>query len=105
IETTFATLGLRAETDLALGSVQGKLRGSLAWQHAFGDLTPAITHAFAGGSPFAVTGAPLAEDSALVEVGLDLALTPTATFGLSYGGQFASDVSDHTVRANLQVQF
>ena len=105
IETTFTTLGLRAETDLMLGSIQGKVRGSLAWQHAFGDLAPTATHAFTGGSPFTVAGAPLAEDSALVEVGLDLALTPTSTFGLSYGGQFAANASEHAFRANLQVRF
>ena len=105
IETTFATLGLRAETDLTLGVVEAKLRGSLAWQHAFGDLTPTVTHGFTGSSPFTVAGAPLAEDAALVEAGLDLTLSPAATLGLSYGGQFAANASDHAFRANLQVQF
>lgn len=105
IQTTFATLGLRAETDLALGVVEAQLHGSLAWQHAFGNVTPSTTHAFAGGGPFTVAGAPLAEDAALVEAGLDLTLSPTATFGLSYGGQFAANASDHAFRANLQVKF
>jgi len=105
METTFATLGLRGETGLALGAIEGKLRGSIAWQHAFGDLTPKATQAFAGGGPFTVAGAPLSENSALVEFGLDLALTPTATVGLGYGGQFSNDVRDHSLRANLQIRF
>ncbi len=37
-------------------------RGSLGWRHAFGDTAPTTTLAFAGGSPFSIAGAPIAEE-------------------------------------------
>ena len=56
----------------------------------FDDITPGAALAFAStGIGFDVTGVPLAEDSALIEAGLDLNLSPTATLGVSYSGQFA----------------
>jgi len=44
---------------------------------------------------------PLAEDSALVEAGLDLNLSPTATLGVSYSGQLASDLIDNAVKGRF----
>uniref|UniRef100_UPI0013D08688 autotransporter domain-containing protein n=1 Tax=Klebsiella pneumoniae TaxID=573 RepID=UPI0013D08688 len=71
-------------------------RGMLGWRHAFGDTTPYQTLAFTGGSPFSIAGAPIARNAAAVEAGLDLNLTPSATLGLSYGGQFGSGLADQT---------
>jgi len=74
-----------------------------SWQHAFDDITPGAALAFAStGIGFDVTGVPLAEDSALIEAGLDLNLSPTATLGVSYSGQFcASDVEDNAVKGRF----
>jgi outer membrane autotransporter protein len=102
---TFTTLGLRAEHTMALGTVNATLRGMIGWRHAFGDLTPESVNAFAGGDAFTIAGAPIAQDSAVIEAGLDFNLTPEATFGLSYTGQIASDAYDHGFRANLSVRF
>ena len=44
---------------------------------------------------------PLAQDSFLLEAGLDLALSPTATLGVSYTGQFAADVTDNGVKGRF----
>jgi outer membrane autotransporter protein len=75
---------------------------SAAWQHAFEDVTTAAGLAFAStGIGFTVYGVPLAEDTALVEAGLDLNLNPTATLGVSYSGQFASDVEDNAVKGRF----
>lgn len=53
-DTTFATLGLRASSQFKLGSTTATARGGIGWQHAFGDVTPETSLAFAGGSSFAV---------------------------------------------------
>ncbi len=75
---------------------------SAAWMHAFGDVTPDAALAFAStGTGFVVFGVPLAEDSALVEAGLDLNLSPTATLGVSYSGQLASDLIDNAVKGRF----
>ncbi|WP_052183138.1 autotransporter domain-containing protein [Rhizobium sp. YS-1r] len=104
--TTFTTLGLRAGAELAVGEARTvRLTGMIGWRHAFGDVVPAATMAFDGGSAFTVAGVPIAEDAAVIEAGLDLKLTPQATFGVSYKGQFGSGVSDHSAKANVAVKF
>ncbi|MEP9372815.1 autotransporter domain-containing protein [Mesorhizobium sp. KR1-2] len=104
-DVSFTTLGLRAEHKLGLGTVDATVRGMLGWRHAFGDTTPTATQAFSAGDAFTIAGVPLARNSAVIEAGLDLELTPDATFGLSYIGQFASGARDHGFKANLAVRF
>lgn len=104
-DTTFTTLGLRASTDLQIGAVPVMLRGGLAWRHAFGDVTPEATLAFADGNAFAVSGAPIAKDAALIEAGLDINFTPNASIGVAYHGQIASKAREHGFNAKLGIRF
>lgn len=101
----YSTLGLRAATSLDLQGMSLTLRGGLAWRHAFGDVDPKTTLAFAGSSAFTVAGLPIAKDAALVEAGLDLAISQSATLGLSYTGQLAQDAQDHAFKGVLAVRF
>jgi outer membrane autotransporter protein len=101
----YATLGLRAATSFALQSMDLTLRGALAWRHAFGDVNPEATLAFAGSNPFSVAGLPIAKNAAVVEAGLDLAISQSATLGLSYTGQLAEDTQDHAFKGVLAVRF
>ncbi|GLR87342.1 autotransporter outer membrane beta-barrel domain-containing protein [Bradyrhizobium iriomotense] len=103
---TFTTLGLRGASQVATLSGMGMTaRGTLGWRHAYGDTVPLSTLAFSGGSAFTVAGVPIARDAALVEAGLDLAITPTATFGVAYGGQFARSATDQSVKGTFAVRF
>ncbi|RUT97183.1 autotransporter outer membrane beta-barrel domain-containing protein, partial [Mesorhizobium sp. USDA-HM6] len=102
---TFTTLGLRASTDVALGGISATTRGMLGWRHAFGDVTPTSTFAFAGGDAFTIGGVPVARDSAVIEAGFDLKMSANATLGLSYAGQFGTHAADNGARANLSVKF
>jgi uncharacterized protein with beta-barrel porin domain len=47
----------------------------------------------------------LANDSLLIEPGLDFTLGPNATLGVSYSGQLASDLQDNAVKGRLTWQF
>ena len=77
-------------------------RVSAAWQHAFDEVTPEAALAFAStGIGFGIAGVPLAEDSLLLEAGLDFALSPNATLGVSYSGQIADEVTDNAVKGRL----
>ncbi|MCP3473102.1 autotransporter domain-containing protein [Bradyrhizobium sp. CCGUVB1N3] len=106
IGVTFTTLGLRGASQVATLSGMGMTaRGTLGWRHAFGDTTPLSTLAFSGGSAFTIAGVPIARDAALVEAGLDLAITPNATFGVAYGGQFARSATDQSVKGTFAVRF
>lgn len=104
-DTTFTTLGLRAASSFDLGGVLVTARGTIGWKHAFGDTLPLSSNGFSSASTFTIAGVPIAEDAAVLEAGLDFALTPDANLGLIYAGQFASGVSDQTFKANLSLKF
>lgn len=104
-DTTFSTLGVRLASEFAIGDMRATARGMLGWRHAFGDVIPTSSFAFAGGETFSIAGVPIAEDAALIEGGFDLNLTDRATLGISYGGQFGSGAQDHSFKANLGVKF
>ncbi|MDI6024650.1 autotransporter domain-containing protein [Corticibacterium sp. UT-5YL-CI-8] len=102
-DTTYSTLGLRGQMAVAEGLT---VRGALGWRHAMGDVTPIADVAFvSGGSPFALEGAPIARNAFVTEAGFDYALSPNATVGLAYAGQFASDASNNSIKADFKLQF
>lgn len=105
-DVTLTTLGLRASSVFA--PANGPLmtaRSMLGWRHAFGDVTPLSTLAFAGGTPFSIAGTPLARDAAVVDLGLDLNLTQNAIVALSYGGQFGHSLTDQSVKGSFAWKF
>ena len=98
----YSTLGLRAATTMHWGAMAVTPHVSAAWQHAFDNVTPGAALAFAStGIGFTITGVPLAEDSALIDAGLELALGPNTTAGVSYSGQFGDGVQDNAVKGRL----
>jgi outer membrane autotransporter protein len=102
----FTTLGVRMETDLAVGEgTSARLTGMIGWRHAFGDDTPEATLNFAGGDPFTVAGPPIARDALALEAGLDISVSPTASFGLAYSGEVASNAQDHGLKASFSAKF
>ena len=58
-----------------------------------------------GGDAFGVGGVPVARDAAVMEAGLDFALSPAATLGIIYAGQFGSGVTDQSFKANFNARF
>ena len=102
---TFTTLGVRAEHRLMLYTTIATLKGTLGWRHAFGDVVPTSTNAFAGSDAFIIAGAPIARDSAVVEAGFDLELSPQSTFGLNYAGQLAESAQDHGSEPTRTMRF
>lgn len=99
------TLGLRPEAHIKLGDMAVRLSGLIGWQHAFGDVASESRFAFAGGDNFTVRGAPMARDTALLEAGLDLALTDGVKLGAAYQGRFGDSVADNGFTARLGVAF
>ena len=106
-DTVFSSLGLRAALPLPWRGVAGNLilKGSAAWQHAFGALVPSTSLAFTSSSPFLIAGLPIAAEEAKIELGLDTALAQNATLGIAYRGQIAGNAQDHQFSANLAVRF
>ncbi|RUY28604.1 autotransporter outer membrane beta-barrel domain-containing protein [Mesorhizobium sp. M7A.F.Ca.US.001.04.2.1] len=104
-DATFTTLGLRGSSDFAFGGMNVTARGMLGWRHAFDDVTPTSTFAFAGGDQFTIAGMPIARDSAVIEAGLDFNMSANATLGLSYTGQFGGGTVDQGAKVDLAVKF
>lgn len=78
----------------------------LAWQHAFGDVDPTAQFAFVGGGlPFSVAGLPIAEDTAVVNAGVDYNFNSKVSAGLTYSGQFGDGLQDNAVKGNLDIKF
>lgn len=102
---TITTLGLRAQAPVSLGRLDGAVRGALGWRHAFGDVQPVSEMAFDGGRVFTVAGVAIARDAALVELGMDMAISRSATLGISYSGQFASNTRENAGTASLRWAF
>jgi outer membrane autotransporter protein len=98
----YSTVGLRLGTIWHWCDMVVVPHASAAWQHAFDDVTPEAALAFAStGIGFTITGVPLAQDSALIDAGLDFALGPGMTLGASYSGQIASDLTDNAVKGRF----
>ena len=105
-DTLASTLGLRARTPLALGSLPVTFSGLVGWQHGFGDLTPTTRFSFAGGSlPFTVGGAPLAADALVLGAGAGTKLADNLDVALDYRGQIGSGLSETAIQANLTLRF
>lgn len=105
VNATFTTLGIRGKTQIDPGATAATLSGGLGWRHAFGS-EPASQMAFAsGGNAFSIAGVPLAQDSLVLDAGFDVNLTDNATLGLSYNGQYGSNLADHAAKASLSVRF
>jgi outer membrane autotransporter protein len=98
--TGYSTLGVRAATavPLANGTVLVP-RGSVQWQHAFGDVTPVNALAFQStGTSFTVAGIPIARNAALVEGGFDWRFSPQARLGAFYQGELAAHADSHAFK-------
>ncbi len=102
-DTSFTTLGVRAASEFVLGRMKAAMRGMIGWRHAFGDVVPLSTHAFAGGE--AVAGTPIGEDALVLEAGFDVSLSRNASLDISYSGQIASEAHDRGFRADLTLKF
>lgn len=104
-DTTFTTIGVRAESDVRIGNIKMNLAGMAGWRHAYGDITPADSHAFAGSDSFTVLSNPLASDAAVLEAGVNFDIAPDATLAIAYQGQFSDGARDSGFNARLDVRF
>ena len=99
-------LGMRAGTTFPVHGLTVTPHGSLAWQYAFGDVTPEQALAFAStGIGFGIAGVPIARSSALIQGGIDLNLDEDLVVGVNYTGQLADDFNDNSVQGRFNWRF
>jgi fibronectin-binding autotransporter adhesin len=81
-------------------------RAFLGWQHAYGDINPAQTLAFAsGGIRFDSYGVPLDRNSAVAEAGLDWRATSALSLGLAYTAQIGPLDRDNAIKGRAEYRF
>lgn len=105
-KVTTTTLGLHALTTFESAGALGHVHGTLGWRHAFGDLDPASTLSFVQGSEsFTATGAPIARDAAVIELGVGIAVSKRTTVGVVYGGQFGEGNRQNSGTLDVRYRF
>lgn len=105
-DVPYSTLGLRLATTLSLGEGTMTPHASVAWRHAYGDITPELGMSFAStGTAFTVSGAPIAEDSFLFGAGIDFAVGANVLLNVGYEGQFASEVNTNAIKGGFTYRF
>ncbi|MGO3890185.1 MAG: autotransporter domain-containing protein [Paenalcaligenes sp.] len=103
---TTTTLGLHARSVFDSAGALGQLHGTLGWRHAFGDVNPASTMSFVqGGKSFTTNGVPIAQDAAVVELGVNMEVSKRTTVGVIYGGQFGAGNQQHLGTLDLRYRF
>ncbi|MGB6105817.1 MAG: autotransporter domain-containing protein [Pusillimonas sp.] len=106
-DLTSLTLGLRGKAEFESGPARLSLSAGLGWRHAMGDVTPSRRMSFADGdgTAFRVSGAPIARNTAVAELGAELRLSQNAAMGLSYNGQFGGGNNDQAGTFHLRFRF
>ena len=99
---TSSTLGVRAHSDIKLAGKATRLKGTVGWRHAWGDVTQSTTMAFAGSSSFTVAGTPLARNTALLGLQAEVELSRRAALELGYQGEYGSGTRDHAVNVKMR---
>ncbi|MDI9853654.1 autotransporter domain-containing protein [Comamonas sp. 17RB] len=99
------TLGMRVHSDFQLAGKEGRLRATVGWRHAFGDVTGKKTMAFEGSQNFTVAGTPLARNTAVLGLEADVALSRSAALVLGYQGEMGSGQRDHSASVKLRWAF
>lgn len=99
------TLGLRLGQTYTLSDTLSLATVlSAGWQHN-STTQPSARLSFVNGNDFKIDGLAPARDALLLQAGLQLNLKQNTSLGLSYQGQLAKRVNDHTIKADFIYRF
>lgn len=103
----YSTLGLRAEHYFDLGNNNTlKVWGSAGWQHAYGsDSAQSVYLNFQNNAHFKIESAPIAKNSAIINLGFEAKLSPALTLSAQYNGKISSKFKDHGGKMALTWSF
>jgi autotransporter-associated beta strand protein len=99
-------VGLHAERDVVFGGIAGTVTARLAWAHHLAnDTTAGVALIGVPGARFAVEGARVDRDVALLTLGLEALLAPNATLGMRFEGEFGAESARYAGSARLRIAF
>ncbi len=100
--TVYSTLGLRENAPVyEVGKVAIQEAFMVGWQHNYSRLSPLSTFSFNGGLPFLITGTPIAQNSLVLDAGIDFTTQSNLNLRIAYIGQVSHAVKDNGVTATL----
>lgn len=97
-----STLGVRGQVPFTAGTAKIALKGDLAWNHFYGDT---VAQGRLGGVAAGVIEGAELSDMVSVGLGIEATVGKSTTFGLSYTGNFDSDVKSNGISANIRYAF
>ena len=101
----FGTLGARLNHQWQTDKTLWQASLSAGWQHAWGDLSPTTTLAFATGPNYTVSAAAIASSAAVIEVGIGANFGPSSRLNVVYSTTLAGQSSSQMLQAQLSWTF
>lgn len=101
----FSSIGVRVSRPFSVGDLEFTATGAAGWRHSWGDVTPKAELSFPRSDLFAISGAPLARDTAFIDAGFSTPLSEKVVVGVSYSGQFGDGQESQGIRGKLNLRF
>ena len=101
----FTMTGVRFGRDFAVDGTKGKISAGIGWRHAYNNLAAGQDLNFAGGNTFEISSASLPRNGAVIDIGLQFALSEQADFSIRYNASFSESSNQQNVNAKLGVKF
>ncbi|HGW4592716.1 TPA: autotransporter Pta [Proteus mirabilis] len=99
-----ATVGLRGGYPFMAGNINMALKGDISASHLFGDNRPESRLWLSNSGEASLRGGKL-DNLFGVGLGVDAQLSKSTTFGISYQGQYNSDINSSGINAMLKINF
>lgn len=101
-DLTTSTMGVHLANKLKLSENSAMtLKGTLGWQHHYGNLNSDANLSFSGGRSFDIGAVPFTRDGAVVNLSSEIALKNNVSVSLGYNGLISKNYKDNSVKANL----
>ena len=104
-QATDTILGARVSTVWRTGDAIIVPQARIAWTHTFGEVTPDLAMAFAGGGDFTVIGVTRDRDALALGVGLNAVVGEDTTAYIDYAATLSSDQDAHALSGGVRVRF
>ncbi len=103
--TGFANVGVRGGAELGADPLPVRVQGSISWRHAVEDIDTVSEHRFLGGdSRFTIKGAPIAENTVVLDAGLVVPVSKNTDISFGYRGEHSdeSDVQEGYIQMSVR---
>lgn len=106
VDLTSSTMGVHLASQFKLSDSRAMtFKGTLGWQHYYGNLNNDAHLSFSGNRSFDISAVPFTRDSAVVNLSSEIALKNNVSVSLGYNGLISNKYKDNSLKANLTWKF